>query len=105
MGKTTKWAEQKLTAKDGLTPEEIKYYKVFNQIYYLHKKPTEEDCILLKITMERALQLRKEGSDFENRCRRDAMLIANYQKPVQYERVTNRKLKLIHEEKDMFDWI
>lgn len=73
---------KKLSTKDKL------YYKTFNAIYYDHKKPTEEDCQILNIPMEKALELRKEGTETEYNQRNDAMGIADFGGAEKYEKVS-----------------
>lgn len=68
--RTTKWAKDGFLMK-GLNQDQKLYYKYFQQLYYDHRKPTEEMCRVLNITMERAIELRREGGRFENHQRGD----------------------------------
>lgn len=91
MSRTTNWAVDKLKNADKVAKT---YYTTFNQIYYKHKKPTEDDCKVLGITMERAIELRKEGYKIENRQRADAANWADRYEPRQFEDQTfNRRVE------------
>lgn len=100
-GATIKWMVDKL-------PRDVSndihfYYKAFNSIYYSHTKPTEDDCKILNITMERALELRTEGYAIERRQRRDSENWREpslnpkgntaFAQPEDFEKVTNRQKK------------
>lgn len=101
MGKTINWMMDKIPKLDK---EAALYYKTFNNLYYNHRKPTEEHCKILGITMERALEIVKESNSIENAQRRDCQNFVELNKPPKnskaggqtdnisyFERVTNRK--------------
>jgi hypothetical protein len=91
MSRTVAWMRDKLT---GQSLELTQYYRTFNAIYYEHKKPTDEMCSILNITMDRAEKLRREGYKIENSQRNDVHNFCAKGNPVDYEKVTNRKKPL-----------
>lgn len=105
MAKQTSWMKD---IPKNLPPKEKEYYILFNKIYYDHYWPTPKICeaigstmevevskilAILNISLDKALELRKSGYTTENRQRSDAMSVADYKEPSQFERVTNRQRK------------
>jgi len=91
MSKTTNWA---VDTPNRLPKEYRKYYKTFNDIYYKHRKPSEEDCKTLNLSMNELIKLRSDGYRIENRQRQDCANFSDYADISSFERVTNRKCKL-----------